>query len=331
MKFLTPIQLLLASLCCSLACNPVTADSITEGIKIEVGPGPEDMVLDTMETPRLLISCSARRDEYKPYGEIEALDLLSMERAILTRYKEPDTLLFHPHGIYLDGNMLYVISHEREPDFHPILIYRVHGDSLEFLELVDNFLLNSPNALVTGPEGEIYLVNDSGKRGSIMEKVLKLKRASVVSLKKDTLGLWNSEYMAIDLGYPAGINRIGNIIYVGDAIQNQIHSYRINENGLAPQASIKGLKGNDNLRTYQGKILTCCHVKPFKFIGHVKKAENASPVEVFLIDPKNGESQSIFRTDGSQISGGSTAIIYGNDLYISQVFEPFLLKVKLEL
>ena len=94
------------------------------------------MVLDTLFTPRLLISCSARRDEYRPYGEIEALDLLSMERRILTRYNEPDSLFFHPHGIFLDKGILYVISHEKEPDFHPILIYRVHGDSLEFIELV---------------------------------------------------------------------------------------------------------------------------------------------------------------------------------------------------
>ena len=76
-----------------------------------------------------------------------------------------------------------------------------------------------------------------------MEKVLKLKRASLVMLKKGPDGLWNSQYMAIGLGYPAGINRIGNHIYAGDAIQNVIHPYRINENGLAPQPSIRGSEG----------------------------------------------------------------------------------------
>jgi len=330
MKIYLPVRLLMLGLSCCMACNPVRSDTISVTEKIEVGPGPEDMVLDTLSAPRLLISCSARREEQKPYGEIEALDLLNMERKILTRHKEPDSLVFRPHGIYLDGDMLHVISHEREPDFHPILIYRVHGDSLEFIELINNVLLNSPNALVTGSQGEIFVVNDSGKRGSLMEKILKLKRASLIMLNKGPDGNWSSQYMAIDLGYPAGINRIGNSIFAGDAIQNQIHVYRISEKGLMPQPPIKGLKGNDNLRISNGKILTCGHVKPLRFIQHVKDPGKISPVEVFLIDPKTGESRTLYSTDGSQISGGSTAIIYADNLYISQVFEPYLLKVNLD-
>ncbi len=329
MKLNTPVQLLLVLLYCSTGCNPATADSKTEGIKIEVGPGPEDMVLDTLVSPRLLISCSARRDEYRPYGEIESLDLLSMKRSILTRYNEPDSLVFLPHGIFLDGEILYVISHEKEPDFHPILIYRVHGDSLEFIELIHTALQNSPNALVTGQDGELYMVNDSGKRGSLLEKVLKLKRASLIRLQKGPDGLWSSQYMAIELGYPAGMNRIGNYIYAGDAIRNKVYPFRINENGLSPQPPIAGTKGIDNIRIHEGKILTCCHVKPLRFIGHAKDPEKNSPVKVLLIDPKSGEIQTLFSTDGSQISGASTAIIYGGNLYISQIFEPFLLKLKL--
>ena len=335
MKLKISSLLLLSILYSTMACNPSAKDSLPDGgeikgEKIEVGPGPEDMVLDTLHGSRLLISCSARRDEYRPYGEIEALDLLSMERKILVRHGEPDSLIFHPHGIYLAGDLLYVISHEREPDEHPILIYRVSSDSLGFIEEISNPLLNSPNALVTGPNGEIYVVNDSGKRGSIMEKVFKLKRASLVLLKKSPEGLWESQYMAIELGYPAGINRIGNIIYAGDATQNQIHTFRMGEKGLTPLAPIKKLKGNDNIRIHDGKILTCCHVKPLRFIGHVKKSEKTSPSEVFLIDPKSGESESLFYSDGTQISGASTAIIYENMLYISQVFDPFLLRVELK-
>lgn len=335
MKLKISSLLLFSILYSTMACKPSANASLPEGgeregEKIEVGPGPEDMVLDTLYGTRLLISCSARRDEYRPYGEIEALDLLTMERKILVRHREPDSLIFHPHGIYLAGDILYVISHEKEPDVHPILIYRVSADSLEFMEAVFNPLLNSPNALLTGPNGEIYVVNDSGKRGSIMEKVLKLKRASLVLLKKSPEGIWESQYMAIELGYPAGINRIGNTIYAGDAIQNQIHVFRMGEKGLTPLAPIKKLKGNDNLRIHDGEILTCCHVKPMRFIGHAKNPDKASPVEVFLIDPKSGESESLFSSNGHQISGASTAIIHENILYISQVFEPYLLRVDLE-
>lgn len=325
-------QLFLAVLIlCPLGCNSLPADSSDSGEQIGVGPGPEDMVLDTLHSPRLLISCTARREANKPYGEIEALNLLSMERSVLARHNEPDSLVFRPHGIYLDGNMLYVISHEQEPDIHPILVYRVHENHLEFRERILTSMQHSPNALVTGPNGEIYFVNDSGKRGSLIEKALKLKRASVVRLRKNAENQWESTYMATDLGYPAGINRIGNEIFAGDATLNLIHRYRISHKGLTPLPAIKDLKGNDNIRIYQGKLLTCGHVKPLKFVGHAKDQDKLSPVEVFLVDPSpGGETKSLFTSDGTQISAASTAIIFDGFLYICQVFEPYILKVELD-
>jgi len=157
--------------------------------RIPLKPGPEDMVLDTLNgEPCLLISCCERRDTGKPYGEIVRYDLNSGEQVVLKRLSEPEEILFRPHGIYLDGNLLYVISHEKEPDYHPVLVYRFDGEHLEFQELIHTNDQHSPNALVTGPGREIYLVNDSGKRGSLMEKALKLKRASVVKLRKRSDG-----------------------------------------------------------------------------------------------------------------------------------------------
>ena len=309
--------------------NPVQEDFITQ--RIEVGPGPEDMVLDTLQgSPRLLISCTGRREEHKPYGEIESLNLVTGERTILSRYNEPADLKFRPHGIYLDHDRLYIISHEQEPDDHPILIYRVKADSLEFMEIIQTASQHSPNALVTGPQGEIYFVNDSGKRGSLAEKIFKLKRASLVRLEKAAGGSWEAQFIASDLGYPAGINRIGKQLYVGDAILHRIHVFGIGSKGVLPESEIKGLKGNDNIRIHDGLILVPGHIKPFKFIKHVKDTGKLSPVQVFLADPESGEVKSLFLTDGSLISAGSTAILYQGFLYISQVFDPFILKVKMD-
>jgi arylesterase/paraoxonase len=324
------IFLLVFALGFSFQCcvgHPVVSEVPAE--KIEVKPGPEDMVIDTLQDyPRLLISCSARREDHKPYGEIIAYGLQSGVQQALVRYNEPGNLLFKPHGIYLDRDLLYVISHEKEPNYHPILIYRVHGDSLEFRDLINTSDQHSPNALVTGPSGEIFFVNDSGKRGSMAEKIFKLKRASVVRLSKNQDGQWDSEIVAEKLSYPAGINRIGNRLFAGDAIQNQIHVYEIDgEGGVKPVTEFENLKGNDNIRVYKGQLLTPGHVKPFRFIKHAKKPDKLSPVEVFLVVPETGMSTSIFYTDGSQISAGSTAVIYENYLYICQVFDPFILKV----
>lgn len=299
--------------------------------RIPLMPGPEDMVLDTLHgDPALLISCCARRDSHKPYGEILKYNLKTGNQEVLERKNEAEEILFRPHGIYMDADLLYVISHEREPDYHPVLVYRIEGDHLEFLELIHTDGQHSPNALVTGPNGEIYLANDSGKRGSMLEKALKLKRASVVKIQKNPQGTWQAETVADKLGYPAGINRTGDQIYVGDAVLHRIHVYRIEGGGLSPAGEISKLKGNDNIRIYQGQLLTPGHVKVLKFIKHAKKSEKKSPVDVYLADPSTGQVTTIFSTDGSAISAGSTAIIYNHCLYICQIFDPFILKVELE-
>jgi len=299
--------------------------------RIPLKPGPEDMVLDTLHgDPALIISCCGRREADKPYGEIVLYNLISGEQELMKRLNEPADILFRPHGIYMDGDLLYVISHEKEPDYHPVLVYRVNGSHLDFVELINTNHQHSPNALVSGPDGEIYLVNDSGKRGSMMEKALKLKRASVEKLTKRSDGTWQAEMVADKLGYPAGINRIDDQLYVGDAVQHKIHVYQISREGLTPVGEISKLKGNDNIRIYKGQLVTPGHVKALKFIKHAKNPDKKSPVDVFLVDPATGEHSTIYSTDGSTISGGSTAIIYGKHLYICQVFDPFILKVGMD-
>ena len=331
MKYITlflPLVIMMSLFHCNSEIN-VSSEVAVE--KIPVGPGPEDMVLDSAGgVHRLIISCSARRDSHKPYGEILSYDLDNGSQAELIRYNEPDQVLFHPHGIYLDRDMLYVISHEKEPDYHPILVYRLHGDSLEFKELIHTADQHSPNALVTGPGGDLYFVNDSGKRGSLAEKIFKLKRASLVRLARAPQGEWNSTVVASHLGYPAGINRIGNSLYVGDAILNQIHVFQISGEELIPEKSVDNLTGVDNIRIYEGELLAPGHVKPFRFIKHTRDPGNRSPVDVFLANPVTGKTSIIYSTDGSAISAGSTAIIFENHLYICQIFDPFILRVPLD-
>jgi len=311
-------------------CRQIPASPGPATERISVGPGPEDMVSDTLKGEiRLLVSCSSRRDSQESYGEVVAYYPGTGVMRSMIRMEEPPGIVFRPHGIYLDGERLYVISHEEEPHDHPVLIYEVHGDALLFQEMIRSPMLHSPNALVTGPQKEIYVVNDSGKRGSILEKALRLKRANVIRLDKAPGGTWSAREVAGNLGYPAGINRIGNRLYVGDAVLHRIHVYTISEQGLEPFSEIRDVKGVDNLRIHNGQLLAPGHVKPFKFIGHVNNPEKHSPVEVFLIDPQTGGCTTLYANDGSIISAASSAIILGGSLYICQVFEPYLLRVTL--
>jgi len=89
-------------------CNNGPEVSNLPAEKIQVGPGPEDMVLDTLHGKvRLIISCSARRESQGAYGEMVSLDLRTGDQAALTRYNEPADVVFRPHGIYLDKDILY--------------------------------------------------------------------------------------------------------------------------------------------------------------------------------------------------------------------------------
>lgn len=327
-----PLFILLGML--AISCGTIE-NSIVSTRQITVGPGPEDMVLDqTSEVPRILVSCADRRDSQPRFGEIVSYTPSTGVVDTLIRIGMPDTLQFHPHGIFLDSlsnpPVLYAISHEDESGFHPIYLWEMHDDTLLFRELAASPLVYSPNALALGANGGIYVVNDAGKRGNMMEKAIKLNRANIVFLQRKSPGKWEAEVVAEKLGYPAGINRIGNTLYAGDAVNHLLHTYTIEGGDLHQQEPVKGLKGNDNIRVIDGQLYLTGHIKPLKFIGHAGDPEKLSPVEVWKIDPVTREIESLFVTDGSLISAGSTALYLDGKLYISQVFDPFILEVELK-
>lgn len=302
--------------------------------RITVGAGPEDMVLDlTRETPRLLISCAARRDSQQPFGEIVAYTPATGNTDTLTRTGMPDTLFFQPHGIFLDSMsdppLLYSISHEHDEGFHPVYVWEVGDSTLDFRELISSELLNSPNALTLGPNGELFVVNDAGDRENVMEKIFRLNRANIIRMEKNADGKWEAAVAAEGLGLPAGINRIGTTLYAGDAVNHLLHVYEIIGTELVAQAPVEGLRGNDNIRVIDNKLYTTGHVKPLKFVAHTQSPDKRSPVEVWEYDPAREKLTSLYYTDGTTISAGSTALLLNGTLYISQVFEPFILKVDL--
>ncbi len=303
--------------------------------QIVVGAGPEDMVVDTSESlPRILVSCADRRSIYEPFGEIVAYTPATGKIDTLQRIGQPDSLHFNPHGIFLDKQssppLLYTISHERDQGFHPVYIWEVRGDSLIYSNLIYSPLVYSPNALTLGADGEIYIVNDCGKRGRFIEKVLKMRKANIVRMDVGKDGSIDARIVARRLGYPAGINRIGDQLYAGDAVLNRIHIYTISGDQLIKNKAWKGFKGNDNIRIHNGTLILAGHVKPFKYIGHVISQENKSPVRIWELDPATRNSKILFDTDGEAISAGSTGLLLDGNLYVSQVFDPFIIEVKME-
>ncbi len=121
--------------------------SSSQTLKVfQTGGGPEDMVIDSLANPpRLLVSCTSRRPEYTPYGEIEAVDPVDGTRKVMQRTGEPAGLVFRPHGISLmqagEIQYLYTITHDDKNRVHPVIKYQVDGDKLVFVERYDSRLL----------------------------------------------------------------------------------------------------------------------------------------------------------------------------------------------
>jgi hypothetical protein len=94
---------------------------------------------------------------------------------------------------------------------------------------------------------------------------------------------------------------------------------------------IAKLHGLDNVTFLNDKeILVTAHLRMLAFLKHYKDAKNISPTVVYRVNIFTGEYKAIYENDGSDICGGSTALYYKGKLYISQVFEPFLLKCDAE-
>lgn len=300
-------------------------------VPIPVGPGPEDMVLDTVSAAaRLLISCSPRRPEQKGTAGIYALDLKTEKVTNLPRKGEPESILFRPHGISLscneEGCFLYVISHEEADVEHLILKYRVEEEHLQFIRKYAHPLLTSPNALTAMKDGSFYVSNDAGKAGDWKEMMLKLKRSQLVYC--DGKEKWQvAAEEALAMGN--GIVHSNDVAYVATTRGGKLYQYQLAEGKLIDRKLIAKAKGADNLRFYEDELLLPVHLKSIAFIKHIKDSTNHSPSVVYQIDPQTKSRKVIYANKGDEISATSTAIIYGGNLYLSQVFDSFILKVNL--
>jgi hypothetical protein len=320
------------------SCTPIPKTKNFESKKIAVGPGPEDIVIDTLSNsvPRLLASCKQRRANLPDYSEICEINLSDDSYKIIKRVNEPQGMVFHPHGIDLVKNksgevLLYCVSHNDEQNEHSIIVYKIYKDYLEFKEKMDSPLLVSPNDVAASCDGDVFVTNDAKKRGSVMEQLLKLKRSNVVHYnskdKKWTIIADKASYangIAIN-ACPA--NKVifstvrSNKLYVLEP-RKDIEKYK--------KKTIAKLKGLDNITFINDKeILVTAHLRQIAFMKHYKNAKNIAPTVIYRVNIETGEYSALYTNDGPAICGASTALIYKGKMYLSQIFEPFILKVDL--
>ncbi len=305
--------------------------------KIEVGPGPEDMVLDTLTGEnRLIIACSARRDNEPDFGEIIGLKLTDETTFVFKRLYEPDGLIFRPHGIDFveepSGRFaLYVVNHQPNENKtkHSILKYLVGGDSLKYQRAYVSDLLISPNDVAATPGGKVYVTNDSGKKskfGRLWASLFKRRDCTVVEF--DPNG--EARIFADKLAFANGIQAEENKVIVACTFKEEFWIYRLSLKGqIKASEKITGMKGLDNIEFInEEEVLIPAHPQFGKFLKHIKSADNFSPTNVWKLNIYSGKFSLEIEDDGSNISAGSVAIRYKSHIYIGQVFNPFVVKIE---
>ncbi|MBI1288337.1 MAG: hypothetical protein GC178_12260 [Flavobacteriales bacterium] len=304
--------------------------------RIEVGRGPEDIALDTMGgNERLIISCSERRSEDYSKNGFYDYNISSGKLVKLPMEGLPESIAFRPHGIdigVVNGEkLIYSVNHEKnEADFPPtgrqsILVFELLDDKVVFKQQLTSELIISPNDVCTDHQGGIYVSNDSGKRNGIWEKLFELKRSFVIHYDGNS---WSA--VGDKLKYANGVGVKDGRLYITGTQEKNIISYAINADGsYSDKKEIPCLKGNDNITFHGNEIVTTAHLDFLKFMKHVKHADKPSPCAVYTVNLETEAIDTLYVDAGTILSAASTGLIYNGNLYISQVFNPYILQVPL--
>lgn len=320
--------------------SQITQKPLKSCKKIHGAPGPEDIVIHR-PTKNLFISSHNRRN-FDENGKILFLDLNKEPQDWKVQVLEGNyPKVFRPHGISLvekDGKLiLYVISHVMgEKIKHTIEVFEISKQKLIHMKTYDDEALTSPNDLFALPDGRIFVSNDHGTGGTfrnLVDDALRLKRSKIAFFNGEK---WSEigEGIALGNGIYYRVENGLEMIYRSAFMSRSVYKYQFLGSGIGPDlkfiAEIAVDSGTDNIEPDgKGNLYVVGHPSTWKFLQHAKKAENQSPSQVFKIN-ENLKVSEIYANSGDEISAASTAIPYENKIFISQVFEDFLLVCDLD-
>lgn len=302
----------------------------SDPVRITVGRGPEDILLDENNgSTRILVSCDERTEGRPVFAEIMSVNPSDHSSKILIRKGEPGHLAFHPHGFHLqtvgDKRLLYIINHYRNDEgLNSVLVYEINGDVLSFQKEYKHALMISPNEICALPDGSFYFTNDMGSDNMITEQLFNMYGGSLIHCTKNGDCIYADEKLA----FPNGLEVKGQQLFMATTRNKALYRYDIQADGsLTNRHKLSHIDGMDNLRWYGDKLVVAVHPDEIAFVKHSLNEKNFSPSWIYTIDIHNGESERIYHNGGWEISGSSTGLIYDGYLYISQVYGDYLLKV----
>ena len=325
-------------------CGEYPTNPDTNTKRINVGSGPEDMAIDnSLGHPRIIVSCDERRPDKEKIGGFYAIDIntnQSYEMNIV-----PANFEIYPHGIDIvtidSTTYLYAISHHQEGDTwrHPVFRFAIKGNTLVLDEsqTFENALMNVPNDLDVLSDGSFYATNYVPNMNPIEQTkaILGFKNGSIVHY--DGQGNW--QIAAKDFCFPNGIyvDESKNQLYVANGACHEVLRYEIAAGKINTASKKSTLQhgqkitiGDNLLLDDKGRLLVAAHPCPLDFVAHTENSNENSPTQIFAIDPMTMKNKSIFQNNGDLISAASTAIQINNRLYLSQIFNPYILMVDTE-
>ncbi len=279
--------------------------------KIPIASGPEDFVLDQ---GNLLISCAERRKEAKYTSGIWKLNLEN-EKTTEFELELLEERKFSPHGISLlkedKSKYLFVVNHYAKNESE-IICFKIEENILKEIKSFRDKTIKKPNSVVAVSLEHFYFTNSILFSGSVGE----YKQG-------------NYQLIVKNISYANGIIIYQKELYVAATMGNKLLKLVLDNNKYIKEKIVK-LKGPDNIRIFKDKLLIAGHTNISKFIAHAKNKNKISPFIIYEFDTNTQKVKVLFEDNGAVMSGAASAVVYNSFLYISQVFEGFVLRVKLD-
>lgn len=317
------------------SCAKEINTAFNDTTKIQVGKGPEDLVLDqSTDHPRLIISCGDFRNmnEAQRKGSIYHYDLHSNNAEEFIISNLPDSIKLFPHGIsLLRGNLtkLYVINHSYDNDSkkHAVLVFIIKANELIFDQVImDEKFLTSPNDLSVLPDGSFYITNTGSFSPGSFFKRLFTSLSNVVFYNATTKSF---KVVYDDIWVANGIQVIDHQLYVANSFNGKLHVLKRDDDGsLILEKKINVGQHLDNISwdSLTNKLYIASHDSFVKLNKSKNKGE--SPFGIYEFDLKTETVREVMHNDGSMTSGVSTALKYEEYFYLGQIFGDYIERVK---
>ncbi|TGN11113.1 arylesterase [Leptospira ilyithenensis] len=324
----------------AFSCSAQVQKKPIEGcFRIAGVPGPEDIELVSANgKPNIIISSHDRRN-MESIGGLFIFDpnSASKEEAVtLIKTNYPEN--FRPHGFSYarvkGRDTLAVISHTlRKVNPHTVEIFEHDGKVWIHKKTLEDESLTSPNDLFLTESGEIFVSNDHGSPGKtrqFWDLLIRNGRADIAYYDGNKFYPLDKPVLlgnGILIRKEAGIEKLYRSVFWEQALF--VYEVQRNQNGFPNLKYLKKISigsGPDNIiQDEKGDLWVASHISTWRFLKHASDKDNLSPSQIFRIDGKTNETFEVYANEGEEISASSTGLPFKNKLYISQVFEDFIL------